>query len=79
MTDIQRNVFVDYSNETSDLTIEILMKRGFSAYEASAYLSKLNIQKLFANDNDCTNVRFNPELRLPPDRMKNSKYKKGDK
>ncbi len=71
--------FLDYSNETEELTIEKLMKNGFSAYEASAYLNKLRIQKLSENDNDCKNDVYNPELRLPVDRMKNFIDKKGDK
>lgn len=70
---------LDYSNETGELTIEKLMKNGFSAYEASAYLNKLRIQRLSENDNDCKNAVFNPDLRLPVDRMKNFVDKKGDK
>lgn len=64
------SAFVNYDNETEEMTIEILMKRGFSACEAEAYLNKIYIQRLFENDNDCTNMRFNPELRIPKDRMK---------
>lgn len=71
--------FLDYSNETEDLTIEKLMSKGFSAYEASAYLSKLRIQRLSENDNDCKNELYNPELRIPKDRMKTFSDKKGDK
>lgn len=71
--------FLDYSNETEELTIENLMSNGFSAYEASAYLNKLRIQKLSENDNGCRNELYNPELRMPKDRMKNFIDKKGDK
>jgi len=71
--------FLDYSNETEDLTIEKLMSNGFSAYEASAYLSKLRIQRLSENDNDCKNELYNPELRMPKDRMNTFVDKKGEK
>ena len=76
MTPANQNRFINYSNETEDMTIESLMKRGFTAYEAEAYLSKLKIQKLFENDNDCKNEFYNPELNMPQDRMKNFNPKK---
>jgi hypothetical protein len=67
---IAKPSFLDYSNETEGLTIEKLMNNGFSAYEASAYLNKLRIQRLSENDNNCKNDVFNLDLRLPVDRMK---------
>jgi len=71
--------FIDYSNETEELTIKSLMGIGYSAYEAEAYLSKLRIQRLSENDNDCKNGNYNKELRIPPDRMKRFETKKGNK
>lgn len=69
---------IDYSNETEELTIKSLVDKGFTAYEASAYLNKLMIKKLSENDNDCKNVDYNSELRMPMDRMKKFKDKRGD-
>ncbi len=76
---VKKNCFVDFSNEADGLTIELLMEKGFSIDQASAYLSKLNIEKLAKDDNGCKNILFNPELRLPPDRMNKFKDKKGVK
>ena len=64
------NNIVDYSKETNELTIEMLMSKGFSAYEASAYLNKLKIQKIIENDMGGKNEFFNKDLQLPADRMK---------
>lgn len=61
--------FVNFANETEEITIEKLMKKGYSAYEAEAYLSKLNIQRLFDNDNNGKNVDFSPDLYLPQPRI----------
>lgn len=71
--------FIDYSNETEELTIKTLMGIGYSAYEAESYLSKLRIQRLSEIDNDCKNENYNKELRIPPDRMKRFETKKGYK
>lgn len=67
--------FIDYSNETEELTIKSLVEIGYSAYEAEAYLSKLKIQRLSENDNGCKNKHYNKELRIPPDRMKDFETK----
>lgn len=76
---IKSSNFIDYSNETDELTVEILMEKGFSIYEASAYLSKINVKKISEKDNGCNNEKFNPELRMPRDRMKDFKNKKENK
>lgn len=73
-----KECFIDYSNETEDLTILSLVGIGYSPYEAAAYLSKLKIQRLSHNDNDCKNKDYNKELRIPPDRMKRFDIKRGD-
>lgn len=62
--------FVDYSNETEELTIKSLVDIGYSAYEADAYLRKLKIQRLSNNDNGCKNEHYNKELNMPNDRMR---------
>jgi len=76
MSEGKKGSFVNYSNETEEITIEKLMKKGYSAYEAEAYLSKLNIQRLFASDNDCKNIDFNPELYVPVPRIEIIKPKR---
>jgi len=76
---IKRSRFFDYSYETEGLTIELLMEKGFSVSEALAWLSKNNIKKISENDNGCRNDLFNPSLRMPPDRMKRFRNKKGVK
>ena len=66
MSEAKKGSFVDYSNETEEITIEKLMEKGYSAYEAEAYLSKLNIQRLFASDNDfCLDIIYWDDLLFP--------------
>lgn len=79
MSKKSKGSFIDYSNETKDLTILSLVGIGYTPYEAAAYLSKLKIQRLSENDNDCKNVHYNKELRMPDDRMKRFETKKGYK
>jgi hypothetical protein len=67
--------FIDYSNETEDLTILSLVGIGYTPYEAAAYLSKLKIQRLSENDSGCKNEHYNKELRMPRDRMKRFEQK----
>lgn len=74
-----KKCFIDYSNETEELTIKSLVDIGYSAYEAEAYLSKLMIKRLSENDSGCKNEDYNNELRMPPDRMKRFETKRGDK
>ena len=76
MSEGKKGSFVDYSNETEEITIEKLMEKGYSSCQAEAYLSKLNIKKLFENDNDCKNIDFNPELYIPQARIEIIKPKR---
>lgn len=69
--------FLDYSIETEEMTLKSLVEKGFSVDMASSYLMKLKIKKLSENDNDCKNEVYNQELKMPPDRMKKFKNKRG--
>jgi hypothetical protein len=76
VNEVKKENFVDYSNETADMTIKSLMEKGYSVCQASSYLSKLRIKKLFESDNGGKNADYNRDLfGTPPDRMAGWKNK----